>query len=248
MRKDILKHFDKDNLHHAYLIEGDREEIVPEILAFCESLKIKTSGNPDFCHITIDNFKIDEALSLRVMSTNKSFSSGRKIFLICVNTFSLDAENVLLKMFEEPIENTHFFVIVPDVNMLLKTVISRFYLIKKEKGTEGEYKDAEKFISMSLQNRINFIKEFLTEKEEEDDEGNEIIALDSTRAKALKFLNELEILIHGKLVKDFSILLHPSQPVVHSICCLCKIVPRNSPTLVPYAMDGDDSLPLHEEP
>ena len=74
----ISKHLAKDNLHHAYLIEGAKEEIVPEILAFFESLNIKTSGNPDFSHITIDNFKIDEAFSLRAMSTNKSFSSSKK--------------------------------------------------------------------------------------------------------------------------------------------------------------------------
>src|SRR3989344_368475 len=114
----IKKHLDKNNLHHAYLIEGAREEIVPEIFSFCESLNIKTSGNPDFCHITIDNFKIDEAFDLRSMSGNRGFSSAKKIFVISVNSFSLDAQNVLLKMFEEPIENTHFFLVVPDANSL----------------------------------------------------------------------------------------------------------------------------------
>ena len=68
----ILEHLDKNNLHHAYLIEGARDEIIPEILKFCEKLDIKTLGNPDFCHISIDNFKIDEALDLRSMSSNKS--------------------------------------------------------------------------------------------------------------------------------------------------------------------------------
>ena len=42
------------------------------------------------------------------MGTEKSFSGSKKIFVLCVNTFSLDAQNVLLKMFEEPIEHTHF--------------------------------------------------------------------------------------------------------------------------------------------
>src|ERR1700684_4124094 len=108
----ILENLDKNNLHHAYLIEGAREEIVPEVLKFCESLKIKTAGNPDFCQIYIDNFKIDDAFALRAMSSDKGFSSeknAKKIFIICANSFTLDAENVLLKMFEEPIENTHFF-------------------------------------------------------------------------------------------------------------------------------------------
>jgi len=160
-------------------------------------LNIKTSGNPDFSHITIDNFKIDEAFSLRAMSTNKSFSSSKKVFVICVNSFTLDAQNVLLKMFEEPIENTHFFLVVPDTKALLKTLISRFYLIKN-KNSDILDKEAKEFISMSLRARIDFIKELLAESEEEDEEGNEIVALDSTRSKALKFLNALESVLHRK--------------------------------------------------
>ena len=198
----IGKHLNKDNPHHAYLIEGARDEIVPEILKFCEALGVKTVGNPDFYHISINNFKIDEAFDLRSMSSDKSFSSAKKIFILCVNSFSLDAQNVLLKMFEEPRENTHFFMIVPDVNALLKTLVSRFYLIKPEPGVNREHEAANKFIAMPLQNRIDFIKELLVEPEEEDEEGNEIAVLDSTRSKALKFLNALESTLHKKLIKN----------------------------------------------
>ena len=35
----------------------------------------------------------------------------------------------MLKMFEEPIENTYFFLIIRDKNTLISTFISRFYFI-----------------------------------------------------------------------------------------------------------------------
>ena len=216
----ILENLDKNNLHHAYLIEGARDEVIPEILTFCKNLGIKTSGNPDFVHISIDNFKIDDAFELRAMSTDKSFSSQKKIFVICANTLSLDAQNVLLKMFEEPTLSTHFFLVVPDVNVLLKTLISRFYLILTKSNLKDEIVLAEKFIKMPLRDRIDFIKGLLVETEEEDEEGNEIVVLDSTRSKALKFLNALEYLIHEKFVKNFSGLLQPSAgtfPVQNSL-------------------------------
>jgi len=197
----IIEHLDKENLHHAYLIKGARDEIVPKIIEFCESVKIKTLGNPDFAHIVIDNFKIDEAFDLRKMSSNKSFSSSKKIFILCVNSISADAQNVLLKMFEEPIENTHFFMIMPDTNVLLKTLLSRFYFIKPETGSNDAIREAEKFLTLSLPNRINFIKELLVEPEEEDEEGNEIAILDSARSKALKFINALESIL-SKTVFD----------------------------------------------
>jgi len=193
----FLKHLDKNNLHHAYLIEGMRDMIISELFEFFKNLNVKTSGNPDFCHITIDNFKMDEALNLRAMSAGKSFSSGKKIFLVCVNNFSLDAQNVLLKMFEEPIENTHFFLVVPDVNALLKTVVSRFYLIKQEnQNTEEE--QVKNFLNMSLQNRLDFIKEFLPKKEEDNEDSPQ---LESNRSKALKFLNEIETVLHSNMSK-----------------------------------------------
>jgi DNA polymerase III delta prime subunit len=192
----IPEHLDKNNLHHAYLIEGVRGEIIPEIFKFLKSININTVGNPDFCQIIIDNFKIDEAFDLRSMSSNKSFSSIKKIFMICANSFSLDAQNVLLKIFEEPIQNTHFFLITPDVNALLKTFVSRFYLISARQDLAEETKQAEKFIAMPLKSRIDFIKKLLTEAEDED------IATDSNRSKALKFLNELEFVLHKKMSKS----------------------------------------------
>jgi DNA polymerase III delta prime subunit len=207
----IHEYLDKNNLHHAYLIEGARDEIVPEIIKFLKDSGVNVVGNPDFVNINIDNFKIDEAFDLRAMSASKSlpaqagFSSSKKIFLLCVNNISLDAQNVLLKMFEEPIENTHFFVVVPDVNSLLKTLVSRFYLISPKSDIGEETKIAEKFIAMPLKNRIDFIKELLAEEEDEN------IAADSSRSKALKFLNMLEDVLHKKMSKslfDTSIFEH----------------------------------------
>ncbi|KKQ47659.1 MAG: polymerase III delta prime subunit (HolB) protein [Candidatus Yanofskybacteria bacterium GW2011_GWC2_37_9] len=204
----IKEYLDRNNLHHAYLIEGKREEIVPELFEFINSLGINTNANPDFVHMSLDSFKIKDARNLRSYAAEKSFSLGhssstdevfaKKIFIISANHFLLEAQNSLLKMFEEPIKNTHFFLIVPDTNFFLKTLISRFYVISVRQDLAEETKDAEKFISMPLKSRIDFIKNLLIEPEEENEEGNEIVVLDSTRSKALKFLNALELVLHQK--------------------------------------------------
>ncbi|MEK7080996.1 MAG: hypothetical protein AAB902_01210 [Patescibacteria group bacterium] len=199
----ILEHLDKDNLHHAYLIEGALDKIVPEIIKFLKGLGINTVGNPDFICISLDSFRVEDARNLKSYGTQKGFSSAKKIFIISANNFLLEAQNSLLKMFEEPIQNTHFFLIVPDTNALLKTLVSRFYLIKPEIKLGDELEVAEKFIDMSLKNRIDFIKELLITPEEEDEEGNEIITLNSTRSKALKFLNALEFVLHRQSIPRF---------------------------------------------
>ena len=207
----ILKYLDKNNLHHAYLIEGKREEVLPEILEFMTDLGINTVQSPDFCQIFLDSFKIEDALNLRSMGKEKGFSLGKKIFIICSNSFTLDAQGALLKIFEVPIENTHFFLIVPDVNSLLKTLVSRFYVISARQparnasrsdlggGLAEEVKEAEKFIGMSLQKRIDFLKELLPKK---DEENKEEISTESNSSIALRFLNALELVMHKEFLKN----------------------------------------------
>ena len=222
MSSKISKHIDKNNLHHAYLIEGIGEKVLPEILEAIEDLGIKTVGNSDFVHLKADSFKVEDARNLKSFSREKANSGGKKIFVISANNFLLEAQNTLLKMFEEPIENTHFFLIVPDTNALLRTFVSRFYVIKPKEGIE--LKEAEEFIKMPLQSRINFIKELVAEIEESEEE---MVSLDSARSKALKFLNAVESVLHNKFINNFSGLLHPSDgtfPVQNSLqICLHQI-------------------------
>ncbi|MBI5139047.1 hypothetical protein HZA26_00320 [Candidatus Nomurabacteria bacterium] len=202
----ISKHLDKEKLHHAYLIEGEEEKVIDEVLKFVESLGVGVVGNPDFCHITLDSFKIEDARNLKSLGGNKAFSSGKKVFIISANNFLSEAQNTMLKIFEEPIENTHFFLITRDINALLPTFVSRFYVIPSKSNPSEDLKDAERFIKMPLVKRIDFIKNLLAEEKEDELEIN----LNSTRQKALNFINALEISLHNKFQKNFSGFLQPS--------------------------------------
>lgn len=205
----ISEHFDKNNLHHAYLIEGEKEIVLPEIFSFVEKeVKIKTVGNPDFYHSVIDHFKINDAFGLRNMGSEKSFSESKRIFVLCINRFTSDAQSVLLKMFEEPIENTHFFIITPNTDSLLKTFLSRFYLIRNKENLIEEEKKAETFLKMNLKDRLDFIKEkILIGKEEKatpedagkkEQEKENDVNTESNQTRALKFLASLESVISKK--------------------------------------------------
>lgn len=201
---NIKIHLDKNNLHHAYLIEGNKADVLPELFSFLSEIGIETKANPDFTHIDIDNFKIDEALMLKNMSMQMSFGGGRKVFIVSVNSFSPDAQNSMLKMFEEPVVNTHFFIIVPEVDALIKTLISRFYLVKNE--NENIFVGgAENFLSSSYSQRIEYIKNLLAEvndsEDEDEEETEKTLVLESKRSKALNFLNSLEFSLHNKMSK-----------------------------------------------
>jgi hypothetical protein len=169
------------NLHHAYLIEGEREISISTLIDILKSKGIETTGGSDFYQIALDTLKIEDARNLKETSQEKAFSNSKnakKIFIISTNNILHEAQNTLLKLFEEPIEDTHYFVIMPDTGMLLKTFISRFYLIKKV-GSDLDEKEAERFMKMSYLGRLDFIKKILDEEE-------------GTRSSAVSFLNSLE--------------------------------------------------------
>ncbi len=185
----LQKHLDRNNLHHAYLIEGGVDVVVPQILEFVKGMEVT--------EIKLDTFKIDDARNLKSYEGVKALDS-KKAFVIYANSFLLEAQNAMLKMFEEPIENTHFFIVVPDVSALLKTFVSRFYVISSRQRLGEEIKEAQQFVDMSIRDRLEFIKELVAKPEEED---TEVLDLNSTRAKALKFLNALESTLHNKVSK-----------------------------------------------
>ena len=177
----IREHFKTNNPHHAYLIEGKHEEVFPEIVSVVESWGVKISGNPDFCHISADTFKIEDARNLKSLTSEKGVTKAKKIFVISANNFLLEAQNAMLKVFEEPIPETHFFLILPNANVLLKTFASRFYKIKA--NDDPEQRSAKKFVEMRKIERINFLRELLADEE-------------NGKANANKFLNELEVYLH----------------------------------------------------
>lgn len=195
----ISIHLNRDKLHHAYLIEGRREDVLPEILDFLSKIKISTLANPDLYNISFDALKIDDAHYIRAMCMEKKITS-KKVFIIFANNILLEAQNTFLKILEEPGEDILFIFIVPDANTLLPTFVSRFYFIRSNsKLPKNESEQARKFISISKKERLEFLKELTTSLEEEEGPGRE-----SIRSKSLTFLNSLERILEEKLIQGNS--------------------------------------------
>ncbi len=202
----IKNHLNIQNLHHAYLIEGNREVVSAELLGFLAESYFKTVANPDFYQIATDSFKMEDARHLKSLTDNKSFNDSKKVFIITTNSFLLEAQNAMLKIFEEPIEDTHFFIIVPSVDGLLPTFVSRFYVIK-DSARQDLAVEAEEFIKMPLPKRLDFIKELVKGDEEEENRG------DSPRTKAIQFLNSLESVLHKTYPKVSSVTLNTFEQI-----------------------------------
>lgn len=160
-----------NNLHHAYLVIGNSLEAEKYLHAFFESEGLKLSGSPDFFLYKEPLFGIEEARALSVSATRKAFID-KKIFLIAPEKLTHEAQNALLKTFEDPYPDTHFFLVVREEELILPTLRSRMQTVRVTRSNlvqtgQGSTLslEAKKFLSLSIADRIAFAKKFAdTEK------------------------------------------------------------------------------------
>lgn len=122
---------EKNNLFSFYLISGDREDHKKEILEFLEKeLKIFRAGNPDFFVLEGEKFLIDQARDIKKIDSKTKVFNKERIFLLSFDSIGADTQNALLKILEEPSENTIFFMLVSNLRNILDTIKSRARVIE----------------------------------------------------------------------------------------------------------------------
>lgn len=119
-----------------------------------------------------DEFLMDNAKEVQ----RESFiaENKEKIIVIMANSFRNEAQNFLLKLFEEPPKNIKFLLVSPSRNLLLPTVRSRFICenlkeqkIKKDFDLNPKNLDLKNFFAFLQKNEnmdknelLDFIQDF----------------------------------------------------------------------------------------
>ncbi|MDB5259573.1 MAG: polymerase subunit delta, polymerase subunit delta protein [Candidatus Taylorbacteria bacterium] len=196
--EELTLHVKNGNLYHAYCIPGRGGDILPGLKAFLEKeLGLATVGNPDFRHISVESFGIDDSRRVKEMHTTLPLAEGgRKVFIIETNAVTNEAQNSLLKILEEPQSGTHFFIIVPTAEMFLPTIRSRVMIIRDVGGNQASSRNeggirAEAFLAMPMKDRIAFV----------DDLAADISDEKAAKQDAVCFLNDLESLLSRNIAE-----------------------------------------------
>ncbi|MDP3875229.1 MAG: hypothetical protein Q8Q22_01800 [bacterium] len=159
-----------NGMHHANLLIGAPEEAESYLRSLYNNLGIELANNPDFFAFKMETFGIDEARELRLLSTRKAVTAakagqaGRKIFLITPMRLTLEAQNALLKTFEDPFPDTYFFLGVSEESLVIPTLLSRMQIFRTYGGVASVGADADKFLSLSVKERLLFAKKFADEE------------------------------------------------------------------------------------
>jgi len=181
-------------LYHSYVIEGDIDNSSSLLLSF---LKDKFGENVEILHQVYESFKMEDSLFIHEWHLNKHLENQKRFCIISSKYINHDAEGTLLKIIEEPKDNTHFFLVVPNASLLLDTIRSRSHIIKTFLEEELEIeKEVNKFLNSNFKDKLEIIGKIV--KSHEDNEGGTL------RFHTTLFLNYLEKYFHEKLKNNIN--------------------------------------------
>jgi hypothetical protein len=175
-------------MHHAYFYEGPMSsknaltESAKKMFGFGGHAE---AASPDIHIYEWEKLNIEDARELAAEASFKSVS-GRALYILSAGSISFDAQQALLKLFEEPQEGSAFVLLVPP-GILMPTLRSRFveYPEKFEEDA-ALHAPAAKFLKSSYKERSAQITALLKE------EGGE-------KERVREFLHALETQLHKKI-------------------------------------------------
>jgi DNA polymerase III delta prime subunit len=111
--------------------------------------------------------------------------------VISTNFITKDAQNSLLKIFEEPRADSVFFLIMPEGTELLPTLKSRMIIIKGLAGKNSLFQ-VEDFLNAKIGKRFDMISKILKDIKDEKKTKADIIVFVKELEKSVKGLTAIE--------------------------------------------------------
>ena len=135
--KELLtRQIESGHLHHAYMIVGkycDKDEIISnivQILGVSREDVLKIENN--------ESILIEEIKLLKREMGFPPFNSPRKIAIITpADVLTIQSQNALLKILEEPAARSVIFLLVNDEDRILPTIISRCQIVRLQPDARG---------------------------------------------------------------------------------------------------------------
>lgn len=155
-------------MHHAYFLEGDVNVVCDKLVELLEEGgHFDTKQNPDLWKEIHQSFAIDDARRLKDIAFLKPVMSSHRIFILGAWSIPDEAQNALLKLFEEPSMCSRFFLVIPRRDILLPTLLSRLEYGGGCEREDTEGIDALRFVKALPAERIKMLEGLIKEKKRE---------------------------------------------------------------------------------
>ena len=144
--------------HHANLLVGRR------VWALGEIPPAYQKESPDVSMLVYERMSIADVRTLIQSATLMPVAASHRVFVIQIDSILVEAQNALLKLFEEPNATTIFYIIVPSEAMLLPTLKSRLNILAHEER-KNEMETFQEFLQLPYARRLNCIAEKLKDED-----------------------------------------------------------------------------------
>jgi len=182
-------------MSHAYFFGGNTEEGVEQSLAFIETeLGLPRAGNPDVAVMRFGLLSVDDARTIGDFARQSSVTGNKKAIVLSADRFFHEAQNALLKIFEEPPEGTYLFLVLPSEGLILPTLRSRMAPLPKGASIRQE-SIADTFLAAGKAEREKIVAKMLertkSDKEAEKEQGRrDVLALGEGLVRAAYAANQ----------------------------------------------------------
>ncbi|HRH55732.1 MAG TPA: hypothetical protein PK609_02610 [Candidatus Paceibacterota bacterium] len=177
--------------HHAYLYIGDQEPGIRAARAFAESnLNLSGTDNPDIAVFAYEGlFPIVHARRITQFASQAPSQGDQKVIVIAAGRFYHEAQNALLKTFEEPPEGTTLILVAPAEGTILPTLRSRLIPLPREQREISQ--SAQAFLAASSAERTKLVAKLLARAKSDKEEEKQ-----AARLEAVSLVNGLTRAAH----------------------------------------------------
>jgi hypothetical protein len=164
--------------HHAFYYAGDIEEGVAAALSFGErELGLSGINSPDLITLRYGLFSVDDARLICELASRAPLKGDAKLLVIATGRIFHEAQNALLKTFEEPAPGTYLVLIVPSEGNIIPTLRSRLLPLPGTETESGVSSEAEAFVSGTEGAREKIVEGILDQAKSDDAEEKQAARL-----------------------------------------------------------------------
>ncbi len=205
--------------HHAYLATGDLEASIGRARSFAErELGLSGTDHPDIIVLRYGHFPVEEARRIVDLASRAALGEHRLIVIAAERLFH-EAQNALLKAFEEPPQGTVIVLAVPTEGQVIATMRSRLLLLPEEGEEEHVF---HPFVAATPAERAKLVEKLLARSKSDKDEEKQ-----AARAEALRIVGDVTRAAHREGSEKHTQLLRELDrftPILHERSAPLKLV------------------------
>lgn len=215
---------------HAFLITGDLAHGTERALSHAEQVLGLTRHDPANLSVhRFVNFTIDDVRDFIQSAYAAPAGGDRRAIVLSASRLFHEAQNAMLKLFEEPPSGVTLYLVVPSDGVVLPTLRSRLVPLSQ---TQEESAAGHAFLALSAADQKKFLDKLYDRTKSDKQEEKR-----AARAEALALFQDLTRTLHGKgnaadtgLMEDlvfFTKTLHePSAPLKPIFEHLLMVMPN----------------------